>query len=125
MAAGVLGEPTSGPVLLFLDCAAGSEALPARTIGTEAIVAPVAGSVEAAGVVLAQGDVRVEEADVAQPPLVAGPDGVQLVVIVGDRRALRTALDDHRIDGALADALSPVLTDLVELVTRPSAGAAR
>jgi len=112
MAAGLAGDPACGPVLVFLDCAAGAEALPARAIGGEVLVAPVSGSVDAAGVTLRQGDVRVEEADAEQPALVAGPDGVQLVVIFADRRALRSALDDGTLGGALGPALSPVLADL-------------
>jgi hypothetical protein len=112
MAAGLAGEPTRGPVLLFLDCDAGCEAMPGRSIGTEAIVAPVSGSVDAAGVVLEQGDVRVEEAGVEQPALVAGSHGAHLVVIFADRRALRAALDADRIPGHLGGALSPVLSDL-------------
>jgi hypothetical protein len=107
MAAGLAGEPDVGPVLVFLDCAPGREAVPVRTIGTEVIVAPVSGSIEAAGATLAQGDVRVEEADVEHPALVAGADGAQLVLIVADRRALRSALDG----GALAGALGPALDD--------------
>ena len=55
---------------------------------------------------------RVEEADVDQPALVAGPDGAQLVVIFADRRALRSALDGGTMAGALGAALSPVLEDL-------------
>src|SRR5687767_9111943 len=112
MAAGIAGEPTCGPVLVFLDCAAGGEAVPTRLIGSETLVAPVSGSIDAAGTTLRQGDVRVEEADVEQPALVAGPDGAQLVVIFADRRALRAALDDGTLAGPLGGALSPVLTDL-------------
>lgn len=112
MAAGLAGEPASGPVLVFLDCAAGSEAVPTRRIGTETVVAPVTGSVVAAGTTLAQGDVRVEQADVEHPALVAGSDGAQLVLIVADRRALRSALGDGRVAGALGAALSTVLADL-------------
>ena len=104
MAAGIAGEPTCGPVLVFLDCAAGGEAVPARSIGSETIVAPVSGSIDAAGTTLAQGDVRVEEADVDHPALVAGPDGAQLVLIFADRRALRSALDDGTMAGALGAA---------------------
>jgi hypothetical protein len=113
MAAGIAGEPTCGPVLLFLDAAAGREVLPARALGTEMIVAPVTGSVDAAGMTLAHGDVRLEEADVEQPALVAGPDGVQLVCIVADRRALTSALADRRIGGAVGAALSEVLPKLL------------
>src|SRR5207245_1048897 len=93
MAAGVAGDPTGGPVLVFLDCAVGCEAVPARSISSETIVAPVVGSIDAAGVTLTEGDVRVEEPDVEHPALVAGADGAQLVVIFADRRALRSALD--------------------------------
>jgi hypothetical protein len=112
MAAGLAGEPTCGPVLIFLDCAAGREAVPTRVIGTEAIVAAVSGSVECAGVELEQGDVRVEEAGVEHPALVAGPNGAHLLVIVADRRALRAALDGGAIVGDLGRALSPVLAEL-------------
>jgi len=112
MAAGLAGEPTCGPVLVFLDCAPGSEAVPARSLGSETIVAPVSGSLDAAGATLRQGDVRLEEADTEQPALVAGSEGAQLVVLFADRRALRTALDDGTLAGSLGAALSPVLVRL-------------
>ncbi len=112
MAAGIAGEPTCGPVLVFLDCAAGAEAVPARSIDSEAIVVPVSGSIAADGATLSQGDVRVEEAGVDHPALVAGPDGAQLVVIFADRRALRSALDDGTMAHALGAALSTVLAEL-------------
>jgi len=112
MAAGLAGEPTCGPVLVFLDAAPGTEVVPARSIGTEMIVAPVSGSVAAAGVSLVQGDVRVEEAGVDHPALVAGPDGAQLVVIFGDRRALRSALADGTMAGPLSAGLATRLDEL-------------
>ena len=112
MAVGIAGEPTCGPVLVFLACGPGREAIPRHSIGTEAIVAPVSGSVQADGVDLTQGDVRVEAADVRHPALVAGPEGAHLVVIFADRRALRVALDDGGIEGPLSGALSSVLADL-------------
>ena len=112
MAVGLAGEPECGPVLVFLDCAAGAEAVPARSLGTEAIVAPVSGSVDAAGATLTQGDVRIEEAGAQHPALVAGPDGAQLVLLLADRRALRSALDEGSVAGPLGAALSPVLARL-------------
>lgn len=112
MAAGIAGEPTSGPVLVFLDGAAGCETVPARVIGSETIVAPISGSIDAGGTTLRRGDVRVEEANVGHPALVAGPDGVQLVVIFADRRALRAALDDGTLGGAVGVALAGVLAEL-------------
>jgi hypothetical protein len=112
MAAGLAGDPACGPVLVFLDCAAGCEAVPTRAIGTETILAPVAGSIVSAGTTLAQGDVRVEEADVEHPAVVAGPDGVQLVLLVADRQALRSALDAGTVARSLGAALSKVLANL-------------
>jgi hypothetical protein len=113
MAAGVAGEPGCGPVLVFLDCAAGSEAVPARVLGTETIVAPVAGSVVAGSTTLGHGEVRLEESGVGQPALVAGPNGAQVVLIVADRRALGAALDEGTLSGALGAALSTVLPALL------------
>jgi hypothetical protein len=75
-------------------------------------VAPVSGSVEADGVALSHGDVRVEEPDVGHPALVAGAQGAHLVIIVADRRALRVALDGGGIEGPVSGALSPALADL-------------
>jgi hypothetical protein len=113
MAAGIAGEPECGPVLVFLDCEAGCEAVPSRVIDTETIVAPVNGSVVADGTTLAQGDVRLEEPGVEQPALVAGADGAQIVLIFADRRALRSALDDSSLSGDLGSALSSVLPALI------------
>lgn len=112
MAVGRAGEPTGGPVLLLLDAAAGAEVLPARSLDTEVLVAPVSGSVEAAGAVLGSGDVRLEEAAVDHPALVAGPDGAQVVVVVGDRRALRAAVADGSVTGDVGQALGPILDEL-------------
>ncbi len=112
MAAGLAGEPTCGPVLVLVDAAAGTEVVPTRSIGSETIVAPVSGSIELAGTTLTQGDLRVEEAGIGHPAVVAGPDGAQLVVIFGDRRALSSALADGTLAGTLGPALSTVLEEL-------------
>lgn len=109
---GLAGEPEAGPALLFVDAAPGAEVLPARTIGTESVVAPVNGSLEIAGVSLAQGDVRVEESGVSHPPAVAGPDGAQVVLISGDRRALRNAAESGALDGALGRFVATTLAEL-------------
>ncbi len=121
MAAGLAGEPTCGPVLVFLDAAADTEVVPARTIGSETMVAPVSGSLDAGGTTLAQGDVRIEEADVDHPPLVAGADGAQLVLLFADRRALRSALADGAMAGALGSSLSTVLAELQDELLAGSA----
>lgn len=112
MAVGLAGEPGCGPVLVLLQGDAGRELLPARSIGTEVLIVPVSGSIEIGGSVLRQGDARVEEADAPHPALVAGPEGADVVVLVADRRALRSALDDGAITGDVADAIARVVPDL-------------
>jgi hypothetical protein len=96
----------------MLDSEAGAEVVPARSTGAELIIAPVSGSVDADGTTLAQGDVRVEEADVDQPALVAGSDGAQLVLIFADRRALADAVRNDTLGGPLGAALAPTLDEL-------------
>lgn len=122
MAAGLAGEPTCGPVLVFLDAGAGAEVLPVRSVASEALVAPVSGSLVAGGFTLAQGDVRVDVAGAEQPALVAGPDGAQVVVVFADRRRLRSALEDGTLAGAVGGALASVLADLESQL--PLAGSA-
>lgn len=112
MSVGIAGEPDAGPVFVFLDGDAGATLLGRRTLGSETLVAPIAGSVAAVDVTLRQGDVRIEEADTLQPDLVAGPDGAQLVAVFADRRALRAALEGGTIAGAVAVSLHDVLPKL-------------
>ena len=99
-------------MLLFLDAAAGAEVLPARTIETESVIAPVNGSLGLAGDSLAQGDVRVEESGVEHPVAVAGTEGAQVVLISGDRRALRDAAESGALDGPLGSFVAATLAEL-------------
>ncbi|MEM9611631.1 MAG: hypothetical protein AAF962_22500 [Actinomycetota bacterium] len=115
---GLMGERERGPVVCLVDAAPGTVALPARTLATETLLLPVGGSVGAGGETLDQGSIRLEHADVAAAPLVAGDAGVQLVAIVGDRRALAAALDTGALAaGDLATALASSLTDLSAQLT--------
>lgn len=113
MSVGIAGEPEAGPVLVFLDCDASVEAVGARTLTTETLIAPVNGSVVAGEATLAQGDVRLEEADVIQPALIAGADGAQIVVVFGDRRSVRSAVDGGDLGGAIGSALAQTLPKLL------------
>lgn len=122
MAVGLAGEPTCGPVLVFLDGDAGTELVPARSVGCEALVAPVSGSITVAGAALAQGDVRLDEADHAQHAIVAGADGAQVVLIFADRRAVRAAIDGEQLAGSLGAALAPVLASLQSQLVGSGAG---
>lgn len=113
LSVGLLGEPERGPAMLFVDADGGAEAVPARKLGTEVLLAPVAGSVAIGGDVLDPGNVRMEEADADAPAVVAGADGARLVVIVADRRPLTEALDrgTFTVEG-LGEMLAGLRSDL-------------
>lgn len=108
---GLLGEPDRGPAMLFLDADAGAEVLPTRTLGTEVLLAPVAGSVTIDGDDLETGNVRLDEADAAASAAIAGDNGAQLVAIVADRRGLSAALTSGGLD---LTGLTPLLDDVSE-----------
>ena len=113
MAAGIAGEPTCGPVLVFLDCAAGREAVPAHSIGTETIVAPVSGSVDAAGVTLTPGRrARGGSRRRASRPRRRSRRRAARAHLRRPAGAALGARRRERSSGALGAALSPVLEDL-------------
>lgn len=112
MALGLIGEPTKGPVLVFLDGEPGAELLASRRLESETVLIPSAGTSLSGGEALTQGELRLEELDVEHPPLVAGDDGAQIVVLFADRRALRIALDNGDLGGATAGPLSDALAAL-------------
>lgn len=95
MAAGLAGEPTCGP---GRSCCStphpGPRCCPSARSGRRPSWPRASGSIDVAGDRLAQGAVRVEEAGVDHPAVVAGPDGAQVVVIFADRRALRSAVSE-------------------------------
>lgn len=112
MAVGLAGEPTCGPVLLFLDAAPGAELLPSRCLAAETVLIPSGGTTLSGDDSLAEGVLRLEEADTEHPALVAGEDGAQIVVFLSDRRAVRAALDGGSLTGPVAEALSDRLAPL-------------
>ena len=112
------------PVLVFLACGGGREAISSHSIGTEAIVAPVSGSVDADGVELTQGDVRGWRKPTSGIPLssLVRREPTSWSSSPTSRRALHIiTLDDGGIEGPLSGALSSVLTDLERQLTRRAA----
>ncbi|MFV0524204.1 MAG: hypothetical protein ACK5RL_06875 [Acidimicrobiales bacterium] len=110
---GLLGEPERGPAVCLVRADAGAVAWPARTLATETLLVPVDGSVEVDGAILDQGSVRLDAAGVAARELVAGPDGVSLVAIVGDRRTLRGDGPDGFADPTFTTVMASHITDLL------------
>jgi hypothetical protein len=84
---GLLGDATVGPVVHLLKSGSNDAAIPACTYPTELLLIVVRGSCRVGPTEYRGGDLRVQQADAAMEPLVGGPDGLEAVLIVADRRA--------------------------------------
>ena len=88
MVISLLGDATAGPVVLLVDADAGVSAVPAGTFPSEVLHLMVAGSAQVGDDVLKLGAIRLQTAAVPSPAITAGPDGLQQIMIIGDRRHL-------------------------------------
>lgn len=83
---GAFGLQETGPILFTVHAAANCVALPAATYGTEIVCALIRGSAQIGDKHYRAGDVRVQKAGVPLDAVVSGPDGLDLVFLVADRR---------------------------------------
>ena len=86
VAAALLGLPDLGPVVLLLRTPAAQVAAPACTFGTEGFRLVIGGSYSLDGRERTMGDMRLQTANTPWEPVIAGADGLDEVVILGDRR---------------------------------------
>ena len=82
----LLGEPTCGPVVVLAETAPNEVAFPAARFDTEVFRLVVHGSCAIGDRTYELGDMRVQRAGTDGDPVVAGADGVQQVIVFGDRR---------------------------------------
>ncbi len=75
-----------GPIYLVQRTAAGAEATPSMTFGSDVFRCVIAGSHERDGERVEMGDGRFQAAGVPWERVVAGPEGLDEVIIIGDRR---------------------------------------
>ncbi|HVW31424.1 MAG TPA: hypothetical protein VHL53_02690, partial [Acidimicrobiia bacterium] len=108
LAAGLLGHPASGPLLLLARIPDGGRPLGSYTFGTEVLRLVVRGSCRIGDDWYGPGDIRVEHAG-SGGPAVAGAGGVDEVVLIADRRALRPGAVR---DAAWSAALGALTADL-------------
>lgn len=108
---GVLGDETVGPIVHVLKCSANRSPLPACTYSTETLLIIVKGSCSIGASTYQPGDLRVQPAGKRLEHIVAGPNGLEAVLIIADRRAqasfetaapawvgqTRTVLDNLRV----------------------------
>lgn len=107
----VMGERTVGPVLVLLRSDPGALVVPGGTLGTEALHVVADGTGVVAGVTKTLGDFWLAEAGMQQPEVVAGPNGMSHVLVIGDRRAL-PEFDVGEDNRAWQNAVESVANDL-------------
>jgi hypothetical protein len=83
----LMGDRSVGPVLVLLKGDPGAGVVPAGNLGTETLHVVVEGACTVDGVTKTFGDFWLNEAG-AQPEVVAGPEGLSHVLLIGERQAL-------------------------------------
>ncbi|HLG67099.1 MAG TPA: hypothetical protein VKV36_04420 [Acidimicrobiales bacterium] len=86
LAASLMGAHDAGPVVLLQRTEPGAVATPACTFGSDVFRCVVSGSCRRGREDAVMGDTRFQAADVPWDEVVAGPEGLDEVIIVGDRR---------------------------------------
>jgi hypothetical protein len=111
-AAGLWGDRTSGPAQMMLKVEAGHVAIPRLTAQTEIVTVVVEGSCEIDGVRYGCGDMRIQAAGARQGAVTAGPDGLEVVFMIADRRALPAFEDDDEIGAGWKPAFDGFIGEL-------------
>ncbi|MBB5138410.1 hypothetical protein HNP84_008164 [Thermocatellispora tengchongensis] len=82
----LMGDPECGPVIIVSTTSAGGCASGGLTAGTEVFHLVVRGSCTIGGVDHVAGDMRVQRPGAHMGPIIAGPEGVDELIVLGDRR---------------------------------------
>lgn len=98
-----LGSEVSGPLVLALSAAPGGTALPSLRWDTEVLFSVAAGSMAAGDASYAVGDLRLQLGGEDSEPILAGPDGLNCYIVIGDRRALPGSAGYEAAAGWLSD----------------------
>jgi hypothetical protein len=97
IAVSLMAHHEVGPIYALQRTAAGAEATPAMTFGSDVFRCVIGGSLERDGATAEMGDCRVQEAGVPWSSVVAGSQGLDELIVIGDRRgAAPTVLGDDR-----------------------------
>jgi hypothetical protein len=108
-AVSLLSEHETGPVVILQRTPAGHLATPGATFASDVFRCVIAGSHERDGATVEMGDTRFQAAGVPWEAVTAGPDGLDELLIVGDRTG---AVPDVRGAGGWASDLGAILDGL-------------
>jgi hypothetical protein len=120
----LLADHDCGPIYILQRTPPNTMATPAMTFGSDVFRCVITGSHERDGERVEMGDCRFEAGGVPWEAVVAGPDGLEELIVIGDRRGREATVDGAdngwaaRID-ELIEGLMPRLTDLAALNVRP------
>jgi hypothetical protein len=109
---GVAGDEVGGPVFHMLKAGPGAVATPAFTYTTEVCLVVAGGSCRIGADDYRAGDLRIQRAESPFEPIIAGPEGLEAVLMVGDRRA-RAVIADTTAAPVWMNQVDDVLADLV------------
>jgi hypothetical protein len=95
-----LGDRITGPVILLIKSDPNSVLSPPSQCGTERLLCVIKGSCRVGEAAYQAGDLRVQRMESTMPEIRVGKDGMEAVIIVGDRRkpVEVSAPDDAAID---------------------------
>jgi hypothetical protein len=111
MAVSLLGAHDVGPVVIVQRTPPAAIATPAFTIGSDLFRCVIRGSSRRHGRQISMGDARFQAGGASWDEVVAGPDGLDEVIVVGDRRG-RIEVDG--LDGSgWADTITSTQAELV------------
>ena len=92
-AVSLLSRHDVGPIIVLQHTPAGRVATPAATFGSDVFRCVIAGTHERDGVLVEMGDTRFQAAGVPWEAAVAGPDGLDELIIIGNRQGARPEVD--------------------------------
>lgn len=110
--AGVFGLADSGPILFTIHAPGGRVVMPAAAYGTETVCAVIRGSADIGAKHFEAGDLRVQNAGVALDTVVSGPEGLDMVFVVADRRERPNRVADDGAPLSWMDAVGTMYSEL-------------
>jgi hypothetical protein len=114
--AAMWGAPDSGPCAVMLRASAGRTAVPALICTTDVLLLVTGGTCHVGTYQYRVGDMRLQSPNAPMGSVVAGPGGLQAVMILADRRREPAFSDDGELSKAWAVVLPALLSEVVPAV---------